>query len=92
MSDFPERGKILRCSHPNGWYIEMRQYNNPDGDKKAFEVFEGNEVFGVEFHTRMEADEFFNTRMLELSKIPNWEKQAQYDEIWGSGVPETPHY
>ena len=88
--------KTLKRSRPNGWDLSLVKFTETPGhgedyvDAEVYYVVFGpddddqNPDDGQEFDTLAEAEVYYEAQVLVLSKTPNWEAQARYDEANGT--------
>lgn len=72
---------VLKKARPNGWYVELVEYRYQSGDV-FYEVQE--QGYEHEAETLTHAQAIFDERVRELELEPNWERQAEYDDLHGT--------
>ena len=91
-----ERGEILAWANPNRWgpVALVRALDEGSDTLMTTYVFEddpdGWEPDIRSFASVEEAEAAFNKRVEELRHTPNWEAQAEYDEVHGTINGEDP--
>lgn len=75
--------KKLKSARPNGWYVELLHYTNSTCGQYQVGSGEDEEDY-YEFDDLPSAEAYYESEVERLSKIPNDELQARYDEEWGT--------
>jgi hypothetical protein len=73
--------KVIRKASPNRFPIRLVEI---DGLFYVEEMEDGYWDSYVEYENLSSATEHFEERVRELAQTPNWEAQAEYDELHGT--------
>jgi len=82
---------VVAKANPNKWPIRVVKYDDDHGAEWCVEeVCDGQWEDCGTYETEDDAMADFNARVAELRNTPNWEAQAEYDDLHGTDNGYSP--